>query len=248
VYDQNKDAYFLAARNGTHLHLFRGNNLSNAAEATFVLQATVDVPDYGVPPDARQVGTTVRLDTLDGRFVNASTQIGDSLWNVHTIDCGCVPAFPTPTFYEIDTEGAGANTVKQQGGFFESATSDDFNASITANAQREAFVTWTSTDAINGTAAQRHQARMRISGRQQADFPPGFIGPGSAVFTSGVALTGNDSAGDPSVQRWGEYSAVTLDPQATATCAANRRAWAVNEVINTANVWGSRITRTGFCD
>jgi hypothetical protein len=248
VYDQNKDAYFLAANNRTHLHLFRGNNLSNAAEATFVLQATVDVEDYGVPPPARQVGTAVRLDTLDGRFVNASTQIGDSLWNVHTITCGCEPTtFAIPMFYEIDTEGAGANTVKQQGSFFESDTSDDFNASITANAQREAFVTWTSTDALNTTPALRHQARMRISGRQPADLP-GLIGPGSTVFTSSVALTGNDSASDPNVQRWGEYSAVTLDPQATSTCAANRRAWAVSEVINSANVWGSRIARTGFCD
>ena len=246
VYDQNKDAYFLSANNLTHLHLFRGNNLSNAAEATFVLQAMVDVQNYAVPPHARQVGTTVRLDTLDRRFVNASTQIGDSLWNVHTISCGCDPAFAAPRFYEIDTEGPGANTVKQQRLFFESATSDDFNASITANQQGEAFVTWISTDALHPTPALRHQARMRISGRQAADLPG--IGPGSAVFTSGVALTGNDSAADPNVQRWGKYSAVTLDPQATSTCGANRRAWAVNEVINSANVWGSRITRTGFCE
>jgi hypothetical protein len=239
VYDQNKDAYFLAANNFTHLHLYRGNNLSNAAEATFVLQALVDVPNYAVPPNARQVGTVIRLDSLDRRFVNASTQIGDSLWNAHTIALG---AFPAPRFYEVDTEGPGANTVKQQGFFFEGTFSDDWNASITANASREAFVTWNSTDAINPNAGLRHQARMRISGCQL----PCGIPPGSAVFTSGVALTGNPSS-TPNVQRWGDYSAVSLDPQTAVGCAANRRAYAVNEIINSATVWGSRIARIGFC-
>jgi hypothetical protein len=239
VYDDNKDSYFVAANNNTHIHLLRGNNLSNSFEATIVVQALVDVPDYAIPPSARQPGTLVRLDTLDRRFVNASTQIGDSLWNVHTITSA---GLPTPKFYEFDTEGVGANTVKQQGFFFEAGVSDDFNASITANASREAFVTWTTTDAANANLALRHHARMRISGRQPAD-ALGVIGAGSAVATSGVALTGNGGA----VQRWGDYSAVSLDPQAAAGCVANRRAWATNELISNAFTWTSRITRIGFC-
>jgi hypothetical protein len=83
---------------------------------------------------------------------------------------------------------------------------------------------------------------MRISGRQPAD-ALGVIGAGSAVATSGVALTGNGGA----VQRWGDYSAVSLDPQAAAGCVANRRAWATNELISNAFTWTSRITRIGFC-
>jgi hypothetical protein len=239
VYDQDKDAYFLAANNFTHLHLFRGNNMSNANEATFVQQALIDVPNYAVPPAARQPGTSIRLDTLDRRFVNASTQIGDSLWNVHTIALG---SFPGPKFYELNTT---TNGIKQQGFFFESGSSDDFNASITANASREAFVTYNSTDAINSNVALRHHARMRISGRQPAD-ALGVISAGTIVATSAVALTGNPSS-TAGVQRWGDYSAVSLDPQPVGACAANRRAWAINEVINSSSVWGSRVALIGFC-
>jgi hypothetical protein len=245
VLDQNNNAYLVAASNGRQLHLYRGENLSNAFEASLVLQALIDVPDYATPPSARQPGSNQVLDTLDGRFVNASTQVGDSLWNVHTIRLG---SFPTPKFYQIDTEGAEANTIKQQGFFFESATSDDFNVSIAANALDEAFVTWNSTDAINRVSALQHQARVRISGRQPAD-PLGDIPAGSALFTSAVALTGNHDPNDPpNLQRWGDYSAVTLDPEASPTCPAGRRAWIVNETIVNANTWGSRVARIGFCN
>jgi hypothetical protein len=123
VLDQNANAYLVAANNFTHLHLYRGSNLSNPGQATLVLQALVDVPNYAIPPNARQLGTTQRLDTLDRRFVNASTQYGDSLWNAHTITSG---GLPTPRYYQIDSEGTGANTVKIQGFFFESNVSDDW--------------------------------------------------------------------------------------------------------------------------
>jgi hypothetical protein len=245
VFGQNKNAYLVAANNFTHLHLYRGENLSNAFQATLVLQAHVDVPDYAVPPNAPQVGSALVLDTADRRFVTASTQVGDSLWNVHTIKNG---AFAAPKFYQIDTEGAGANTVKQQGFFFESATSFDFNASIAANASGEAFVTWNSTDVSNANVSLRHNARIRFSGRQPAD-ALGVIGAGSSLFTSSVALTGDPTGS--SVQRWGDYSAVSLDPTPTSTCSANRRAWVVNEKINNTTpvtTWGSRIARIGFCN
>jgi len=235
VLDGNANAYFVAANNLTHLHLYRGNNLSNLGYQTLVLQAAVDVPDYGVPPNAPQPGTADLLDTLDRRFVNVSTQYGDSLWNVHTID---MLGWPTPKFYELDTEGAAANTVKQQGFFFEGGTSYDWNATIAANPSGEAFVTWNSTD-VSGAP---HQARIRFSGRQPAD-PLGVIPAGTALFTS---ATFYNPSGDL-VERWGDYSAVSLDPSPQGACAAMRRAWIVNEKINAVAVWGSRIARIGFC-
>ena len=245
VLDQNKDAYFVAANNLTHLHLYRGENLSNAFEATLVLQALVDVPDYAIPPNAPQLGTSQLLDTLDRRFVNASLQVGDSLWNTHTIN---FVGFATPKFYQVDTEGTGVNTLKQNGFFFEGGTSHDFNASIVANTSGEAFVTWTTTDVANPTIALRHNARIRFSGRQPAD-ALGSIPAGSTLVTSATALTGNPST-TPGVQRWGDYSAVSLDPSpgSTVGCTAQRRAWLVNEKINSSTVWGSRIARIGFCD
>jgi hypothetical protein len=234
VLDQNNNAYFVAANNKTHLHLYRGANMSNAFQATLVLQAQVNVPAYAVPPSAPQPGTTAKLDTLDARFLNASTQVGDSLINVHTIN---VVGYATPKWYDIDTEGAGANTLKQSGFFIEASYSHDFNASIVANASRELFVSWNSTAVVTSP----HQARIRVSGKLPAD---AAISAGTSVWTSGVALTGNGGA----VQRWGDYSAVTTDPSSTSTCGANRRAWFSNEKINAAAAWGSRFGKFGFCN
>jgi hypothetical protein len=52
---------------------------------------TIDVSTYSIPRSARQPGVSNTLDTLDTRFVNASTQIGTSLFNVHTIALGELP-------------------------------------------------------------------------------------------------------------------------------------------------------------
>ena len=235
VQDQNAHAYFVAANSSPSLHLYRAEHSSTPADATMVLQALVPVAAYSVPPAALQPGTAVTLDTLDRRFVNASSQVGDSLWNVHSIAAG--PA--GLRWYQIDTEGSGANTLKQSGSTFAAAASADFNASIAANASGEAFLNWSSVNASTGTNAQ-----VRFSGRLATD-PLGVIPAGAALFTSPTfyAQFGQLSG----TARWGDYSAVSLQPQAIGTCAAGRRAWVTNEKINGTTTWGTRIGRIGFC-
>ncbi|MBA2559076.1 MAG: hypothetical protein H0V07_04175 [Propionibacteriales bacterium] len=194
-----------------------------------VLTQNVDIPvaAYSVPPSARQPGTTATLDTLDSRFVNAGTQVGDRLFQTHTVALG---GFPAPKFYELNTT---SNTVVQSGFYFASGTSDDWNASIAANANREVFVTWSSTDSPAGVRPQ-----MRVSGKQPADTS---IQAGVATVTSGSVYT----TGNP--QRWGDYSSVSLDPVGVTGCAANRRAWGTNETVIAGPTWGTRISRFGFC-
>lgn len=230
VLDQNRFAYFVGACDGTTLTVYRGQDLSNPWWSSLVWQANIDVPDYGVPASATQPGTTALIDTLDGRFVNASTQYGDSLWNIHSIGWAGAGTGAAPKFYEIDVEGAGTNTIKQQGMFW--AGAHDWNASIAVNTSGEAFVTWSATYA-SGVG----YPEVRFSGRQPAD-ALGVIPPGATLFQSPTFYTG---------WRWGDYSAVSLDPSSTATCAANRRAWLVNETVNADGTWGSRIGRISFC-
>jgi len=157
--------------------------------------------------------------------VNASTQNGTDLWQTHTIN---LFGFPSAFFYRINTS---TNALKQSGFYYASKTSDDFNASITANAAGNCFVTWTSTDASIGVNAQ-----VRLSGKLSADVG---ITSGTAGFTSPTFLSGNFDPGF-GIQRWGDYSAVTLDPSNEAT------AWLVNEKINSNSIWGSRIITIGF--
>ena len=157
--------------------------------------------------------------------MNASTQNGTDLWQTHTI---ALPPYPAPKFYRLNTS---TNTVRQSDFYFASHTSDDFNASITANAAGNCFVTWTSTDRSIGVNAQ-----VRLSGKLSADAQ---ITAGTAGFTSTRFLTGNFDPGFR-IQRWGDYSAVTLDPSNGAN------AWLVNEKINNNSIWGSRIITIGF--
>jgi len=91
VLDQNGRTYLIAASGGSTLSLY---TLTNSSRPNLIaLSGPVDiaVPAYSAPPDAPQPGTTAVLDTLDGRFVNASTQSGDFLWQVHTINCSATP-------------------------------------------------------------------------------------------------------------------------------------------------------------
>jgi len=244
VLDQNVATFLVAAEpNDSNLDLYRGENLSRAFDATLVLQSAIAVSAYTIPPGAAQPGTASTLDTLDNRFVNASTQVGDSLWNVHTVDSS---GFPRPLFYEIDTSG---NSIIQSGFFFASLTSNDWNASIAVNDFGEAFVTWSSTDPTSNV-----NARVMFSGRQSGDVAGSMnAAPGGTVlFTSPTFyndFTCSFPFGPPC--RWGDYSAVTLDPTAYSitggTCDAGRRAWIVNEKIDSQTIWGSRIGRIGFC-
>lgn len=224
VRDQNASTFLIAAPpSGTTLSKYTAANTSRAFNMTLAGPASISVPSYSVPPSAHQPGTTKLLDTSDSRFVNASTQNGNDLWQTHTVALG---GFPAPKFYRLNTSN---NTVSQSGFYFASGTSDDFNASIAANDAGNCFVTYTSTD-----ASVARNAQVRLSGKLSAD---AGISAGPNAFTSPTFY--HPSTDNP--ERWGDYSAVTTDP----LNAAN--AWLVNEKVNPGGLlWGSRIVRFGF--
>lgn len=224
VLDRNPHTYLLAAVPGDNkVWLYDLVSSSRVFPSLFV--STIPVPAYTVPPDAVQPGTAARLDTLDARFVNCGTQVGNSLWQVHTIVSG---GLPTPKWYEFNPV---TKTITQSGFFFKSATSHDFNASIAANSIKDVFVTWSATDPPAGNNVNGN-AQVRFSGRVAAD-PAG-------VIPAGAVLAGGTSATFWTLTRWGDYSSVSLDP------LNFRRAWICNEKILSNQRWGSRIGQIGY--
>ena len=221
VLDRNPNTYLVAANTGDDKVTLYTLTNSAADPPTLSAGAIIPVPPYTVPPSALQPGTAATLDTSDGRFVNAGTQIGNSLFQVHSINSG---GYARCRFYEFDTVN---KQVIQSGDFGRSGTSFDFNASIAANRRKDVFVTWSSTDVgVN--------AEVRFSGRRHTD-PQGVIpSPGSLLFGSDTfyLVSGTE-------QRWGDYSAVSLDPADPRGLTA----WIVNERIVSTTVWGSRIGR-----
>ncbi|HEX9882906.1 MAG TPA: hypothetical protein VGA79_02975, partial [Desulfobaccales bacterium] len=228
VLDGNPNTYLVAADNiDNKVTLYTLTN-SAADPPTLSGPATIPVAAYTAPANAPQPGTTATLDTSDSRFVNAGTQIGNSLFQVHSIASG---GFARCRFYEFDTVN---RQVIQSGTFGRSATSFDFNVSIAANRRKDVFVTWSATDVSNSVNAE-----VRFSGRLHTD-PPGVIpGPGSLLFGSNTYYFADIST---SAQRWGDYSAVSLDPADPRGLTA----WIVNERILTTATWGSRIGRIGL--
>ena len=221
VLDTSSKSCFVATSYFTQIVLY---TLTYKGSSPRLTKSAIPITTYSLPPDASQPGTAALLDTLDGRFVNASTQNGKSLWQVHTINEN---GRPTPRWYEFNISN---KTVTQSDTVNASSASHDWNASIAANKKGDVFVTWSSTDVTAGTHAQ-----VRYSGRRKTD-TSGMIDGGEALFTSSTYYA--PSGG--SVERWGDYSAVTIDPSNTS------RAWIVNEKINSTSQWGSRITCIGY--
>ncbi len=234
VLDANANTYLVAPDDASFNQVWIYTLTNSAANPpTLSAAAAITVPTFRYPANAQQPGqgTTNLIDTSDTRFVNAGTQIGNSLFQVHSISTS-----PTTSvraicrFYEFDTVN---KTVIQSGDFSRSGTSYDFNASIAANQSKDVFVTWSSTDPSNSVNAE-----VRFSGRLHTDAPGVIPSPGSLLFGSAVALTGNPSNPPPdTTQRWGDYSAVSIDP----ADATGLTAWIVNERILSASSWGSRI-------
>lgn len=226
VLDQNPTTFLIAAQpSGSTLQLYSMGNTSRPAGTTLTGPVNVPVPSYSVPPAAPQPGETdpaFFLDTSDSRFENYSTQLGNVLWQVHTVNFS---GFASPKYYEINTA---TNSVIQSSFFFASGTSSDFNASLVANSTNDMYVTWSSTDSSAGINAQ---VRFSDCNHTSASCTPGA---GLALFTSSNPLTADF---DPNFgeQRWGDYSAVTVDP------SNSKNAWLVNEKVNPGGDWGSRI-------
>lgn len=202
-----------AGGNRSVVRVSRWNNSGHLC-GNYLGYKDIPVPAYSIPPAAPQPGTTATLDTLDARFVNNSTQIGSYLYNVHAVAVG--PA--AVRRYQLNVPAGTASTIT----FFSSGISSDFNASIAVTDGLSEYITFSRSDAATFP-------EVRFAGKQNADV--GF-GLGTA-FTSAQSLTGQSG-------RWGDYSAVTIDP------ANTNWAWAVNEMANTGTTWGSRIFKMGI--
>ena len=227
--------------NPATIRLYSCTEFEKPGATSCVFKADVSTgQNLPVPPPAPQPGTTLQLDTLDARFEHRGVQFGNTVWQANGINFGGAAGH----FFQINTS---LNSISQQGTFFASGSSSDFNVSISANTNNEVFLTWTSVDSANNVFPQ-----VRFSGRQSSD-AAGTIGAQSVLFTSPTFYSLTCGTCAPNVTRWGDYSYVALDPKTASGCAVSvtggvfRRAWLVNEKVESNGTWGSRIGQIGFC-
>jgi hypothetical protein len=231
---------------GSSIGLYKANNLGRSGAS---LSSRINVPatSFTSPPDALQFGTTDKLDVL-ARFQDHSTQIDFHVLNARTVGNS---GLAIVRWWQIN----GNSNSQVATGTFREASSASFNfnpsiagskvGGIASNPIGRMFVTWTATQVHVITGPQLrvndHDASVKASGRLRTD-AANIIG-GSTIFRSTV---GYNPSGD-TVERWGDYSSVTLDPTAASGCPFGNRAWIVNEKINSSSLWGSHIARIGFC-
>jgi hypothetical protein len=222
----------MLSRNGPHI--VRLNNTSAGFYASLSdLGAVTGFFAPSTPRSAGQAGCTsasCNLDTSDGRFVAPGIEFSNQLWNVADYGLSGNGTFATPTWGEFNRDTL---ATVQSGQVFRDGCSDDFNPSLTASPNGNAWINWTSTDpqgSVCGGTFVRQEFATRVTADTAGTFPSRV-----ETFVSPAELTGNF---DPNfgTQRWGDTSSISLDPHFAGQDVA--LSW--NESVPNNNNWGTR--------
>lgn len=167
---------------------------------------------------APQLGGPDRLDTLSARLMNAVWREG-SIWTTHTVSVNGEAAV---RWYEIEEGALHQYAIAQTGVVDPGPGAHAFMPSIAVDADGNMGLTYTQSSATQFAA-------MMYTGRRATD-PAGYTSPGRVV-RAGDAYYAPDA--NASVERWGDYSGLALDPADSATF------WAFGEYPVAANAWGT---------
>ncbi len=181
---------------------------------------SVSVSSYSLPPSAPQGGTSHRLDTLDGRLIQAVSAVDPAsgaveIWTQHTVAGG---AGSEVRWYEINP----ATRTLFQAGKVTSASLDAFNGTIApdraVNGSTKAF----GRDMVLGfdTSSSTADVAIRMVSKVGANAESAFVlinqSPGPNV-----------DFGCKPLCRWGDYSGASPDPAAPIT-ASTGQVWLTN--------------------
>ena len=185
----------------------------------------VNIPSHSEPPDAPALGSTVPLDTVGHRLMNAVYRDG-YIWTAHCIDVGGRAA---SRWYKLDV----LNTTLDDYGTVEDPTLYYFFPTIMVNPNGDAIMGFT------GSCSGQYAAAY-YTGRS-ADDPLGYMAP-PVLFKEGEATYNLiDSYGR---NRWGDYSLCSLDPVKNTLWTIQEYAHSHNE--SDENRWGTWICELVF--
>ena len=177
-----------------------------AAGPSLVADGDISVPTYTAPPSVPQPGTSLQIDSLDGRLTQAVALFdpgagAEAVWTQHTVGGGGRSAV---RWYEILP---GTLAIRQQG---QLANPTDFywNAAISpSSAGDDAMISYN-----RGSSSQLPVigalTRTKLTPLGQMDAGEVVLGTSSAA-TQETLFQGNCTS-NPC--RWGDYSGATPDP------------------------------------
>jgi hypothetical protein len=180
------------------------------------------VGSYVLPPNAPQSGTSVLLDTLDGRLTQAVSGFDPfrgktAVWTQHTVSGG---AGSEVRWYEIDPT---ANPLLQPQGAATDASLYVFNGAISSDRKVSGSTKRFGDAAVVGVNTSSASDFVRIQmvskwgDNAQSEFVEVKASPGfNEDFSCGLAC------------RWGDYSGATPDPAANPY-SNHGRVWLSNQ-------------------
>jgi len=206
--------YLIGRRSSTSLSLFRVS--PPLTSPSFTDLGNVSVPSNSTPPDAPALGSSVPLDSVDHRPMNAVYRNG-SIWTAHAV---AVSGRSAARWYEID---AVAQSTVQVGTVSDSSLYF-IMPSIAVNGDGDAVIAFTGSDSSQYAATY-------FAGRVSTD-PSGQMSAPILYKAGEGAYERVDGAGR---NRWGDYSLTCVDP------TDDGRFWTVQEYARTSNQWGTYI-------
>lgn len=192
-----------------------------AAGPSLVPDGDITVASYTAPAPAAQPGTTLTLDSLDGRLTQALAHFdpdagAETIWTQHTV--GGPSAGSIVDWYEFVP---GKLTVRQAGAIAASGQWA-FNAAITpSSAGNDALIEYNRSGPTQ-TPMVGAQSRRSVTAL-------GTMDPGESLLGSS-GQSDNDISCTPTC-RWGDYSAATPDPMFPHAIWGSNQVFAVQAAL-----------------
>jgi len=185
----------------------------------------VTIPSHSEPPDAPALGSSIPLDTVGHRLMNAVYRDG-FIWTAHCIGLNGRAA---SRWYKIDV----ANTTLDDYGTIEDSSLYYYFPTIMVNSRGDAIMGFT------GSCSNQYAAAY-FTGRLVSD-PPGEMAEPIMLKEGEDTYNLVDSYGR---NRWGDYSLCSLDPVKQTLWTIQEYAHSHNETGE--NRWGTWIGECAY--
>ncbi len=199
---------------------FTIQNAAGPGAASLSTPTAITVPTYTVPLNPAQPSGDTSLDDGDNRFSAPIFQVGNVLYGVHGVQVSTHPAL---RWYKINaTDG-----TLLQSGTIADANLAFFYPSIAANSNGLVVIAFNGCGAAAGAFVSSYAVA--------ADTVHGYTSFGAPVrLKAGTASY--SSPGSDGTSRWGDYSAISLDPSDPT------RFWTIQMVPSARTTWFNQIT------
>jgi hypothetical protein len=182
----------------------------------------IDVPRFARPPQAQQPGLKAPLDAGDNRLSSNVVMRNGELWGVQSVNDAGRSAL---RWFDINVA---TNTLRQSGLIADQELSF-YYGSIAVNDFGDVVIGFT------GSGPSQFASAYAVEGHTRG---------GVTSFDDPVLLKAGVSTYEVTFgagrNRWGDYSATTLDPNDPLTF------WTTQEWVSATNVWSTQITELGL--